>query len=243
MSLETNPTSKNTKELNAMTSKKLGASVLVFIYLIILPTIWVMPVHGANNQGFEWGVEIGDRFNYAYTSQDISTPTAPISASFDYYIDVIAVTEIPDDVDSTSPITLYSGSYEAHFANGTQMEIDYGYWYCMAIGNWDLAKDLMNVTLSSYFNVTWTDTATHFGVSAEQTNYIVTYVFKKSNGIIEQYMQEYFDNGELLLSIDIRYQEPDPVTTPDGFPPVYLLMGAGLGIVVIGLIVVFLRKN
>ncbi|MHA2385061.1 MAG: hypothetical protein ACXAEE_02495, partial [Candidatus Thorarchaeota archaeon] len=113
----------------------LKASLLATI--LILPLMLVAPVHAANNQGLEWGVESGDRFFYTYEYHYRET-----SFTDDFQVTVIELPAIPDNLGIDVEFVPYA-SYDMRWVNGSRL-IEYRPYEfpIIPIGNWDALTQL-----------------------------------------------------------------------------------------------------
>lgn len=130
--------------------------VLLTIFLVL--AIVISPVAAANNQGLQWAVASGDRFDGTISSEFPEEDS--VQESIYVLIDANPPT-IPDDITIMSQIPEVSG--KMYWANGTQVPGDpMGLGsYAVPTGNWSLLSSL--VEDAGYPGYEEINTATHWG--------------------------------------------------------------------------------
>ena len=148
-----------------------------------------------NEDGLYWGLDMGDKINYTYTTSMPDSPTIELNLT----VEIIFLPRIPDEITFPYQILLNEGSLYMFLENGTEIEQSYTYpMTAIAIGNWSLPHELDMLT---WFMLSgepeWIDNAQFWGFTVDE-NYgggrtITKYIFSKADGALEQYMVEYYD--------------------------------------------------
>ncbi|MFX0056034.1 MAG: hypothetical protein ACFFAX_08610 [Promethearchaeota archaeon] len=109
-------------------SKSLSFQLMAMLFVLCFA---VTPVSAANNQGLQWGVTVGSRFDYhEYTNSTIQDSPE----EKDFYVIIDSLPSIPDDINATSDLPDRPGATRFH-ENGTQIE-GASSWYVLPVGNW-----------------------------------------------------------------------------------------------------------
>lgn len=220
--------------------------LLTVLYMLILLT----PIVAAtSNQNLDWGVEIGDRFDFYFRYEDYYYPN--YSKEFDCYIIVESLPIIPDDISEVVHWTFFNASPDLglYFTNNTDM----GPWAAtlpqviLPIGNWVLWSSLLeDYESSSTFHFesinttetqsTWTWTHSSQFNSDELTGGEGTATFRKADGVLL-----YF-NSVGLNNMGNKYFEYE-ITQKSSIPRVWMYIAlAGMIVCIIALIIVYRKR-
>ncbi|MGY5874727.1 MAG: hypothetical protein RTU30_03180 [Candidatus Thorarchaeota archaeon] len=125
-----------------MNRKYLAIGIVLAISLFYVPT-----TQAATSQGLDWGVSIGDRFEFQVTLE--SSELTPHNESF--YLNVTDIPSIPDPLNNYTELPQLS--FSGLWANDTPMGeslllLSYAPTIAVPIGNWDLLFQLAE-------NMTW----------------------------------------------------------------------------------------
>lgn len=157
-----------------------GLSLMVF--LIISQT---SQVAAANNQGFEWGIAIDDRFDYEVKAT-YHNSTLDIDVDDTMYVVIDDLPTIADGITSLAQLTFLD--FSLYWENGTDMN---SFWkeiisvipfYLYPVGNWTLLETLY---MDSDPQAEVTQDASVFTISRTPTEtYNVTLTVLKSDGAL-----------------------------------------------------------
>lgn len=147
-----------------------------------------LPVTGsaATNQNLEWGVDVGNRFDYHFQSNEIESNCYLIVESLPAIQDDILKIDYMDFFNVTPRYTLY-------FANGT-----IAYWWMFDLtqliiptGNWNLWSSLVENRYGvGSINITETSTSWTWTLVSQRRDasiLVVSSTFRKSNGVLSYY--------------------------------------------------------
>ena len=215
---------------------------IILILVIALLSMSLGSVEAANSQGFEWGVDVGDRIDYSITYSQPSVTTDP-SGSYSIYVTIIALATIPEPVTAFWDVTAGSSAVEVYYANDTQIFMMP--WAIVAIGNWSLLTELYEAQMASTSTVT--ETATDW-ITTQELPYsggtMTTEIrFSKTDGAMNFYESKVLDGaGAITSSVNIvrRGYSTGLIGAID--PMLLLAIGAGGAIIVI-VAIVFMRKK
>ena len=198
-------------------------SILVLLFLVgVLPTTG----SGATNQGLEWGVDVGNRFDYHV--QDNNT-------GFDCYIIIESLPAILDGVSRIIHPTIFNVTpdMKLYSANGSVA----GWWewpltqLIVPTGNWSLWSALLGIFIADhpfvYNSINTTETAISWTWIANSYYDYPTLrsleevaTFRKSDGVLSYYQLTLFaTEGDKDYEFIIRQTDFFTQTGP------YLLLG------------------
>ena len=103
-----------------------------FIFLVV-----------ANDQGFVWGIEEGDRLDYRLTYTETNGSVVIASLDEEMYIVIETLPAIPDDIDGAEAPLLHAIA-SMYWQNGSDFDYVrvYDFFYVLPIGNWPLLTQL-----------------------------------------------------------------------------------------------------
>lgn len=172
-----------------------------FLLTVLCMFILLAPLAAVtSNQNLDWGVEIGDRFNFYFRYEDYYEPI--YSKEYDCYIVVESLPIIPDDINEVFSLQYFNESADlgVFLANGTDM----GPWSAhlpqmiLPVGNWILWSNLLedyeasstyhseSVNITETFSTwTWTHSSQYY--SDELTGEDGTATFRKTDGVLSYF--------------------------------------------------------
>ena len=227
-------------------NKTLVSILIVFCLIGLLPTLG----SAATNQGLEWGVEVGDRFDYHVRQNDYSQPA--YSFEFDCYFVVESLPTIQDNISEIIHPIIFNVTPDAnlYFANGTAANL----WksafpqMIVPVGNWSLWSVLLedyaaNTSLFHYDSINISETATSWTWIASsqfaETNQVSreeTATFRKSDGVLNNYhLISFYSYGDKKGEYRI--------TRAGYFPQLgtYLLL-VGFGVAIVAAVILYRKK-
>jgi hypothetical protein len=224
-------------------------------YLVLLLVVLILNmqhVAAQDLQGLGWGLEVGDQIEYTWTVTIQESPSSNIIAS---------VENITLEITDLGPISTSHFSWMGdlnyavkYFSNGSILtqSVD---WSAVPIGNWTLMEELLtgysqdpgldflDFTLSS---TTWRVESDHnHTITGQITN--TTYEYSVLDGAISYlYVQiwdhptEGYHETNELVRISPLPSSPPPIPVLD--PLVLAILGIAIGVVMIAIIIIKVRK-
>jgi hypothetical protein len=158
--------------------------------LFILSMAILVPPVVANNQGLEWGVDIGDRFYFHYFMEGDDYFMFPYIDEL-YFADVDGLDTVPDDIQLMGELP--NCYYSTYYLNGSiASESLFLLSLAMPIGNWTLLSEI--ISMGSPDDFTIIDTETEWGFEVEFTiTYTIDYTIKyyKTDGVLSLFALHY----------------------------------------------------
>jgi hypothetical protein len=215
---------------------------IILVLMLVLLSMSFGSVDAANSQGYEWGIDVGDRIDYRITYSQPSITTDPTGA-YDFYATVVSLPTIPEPVSSYFEITIGSSSVEFFYTNGTQIFMVP--WAALAIGNWTLTTELFEATTSP--TATLTETATDWIITQLPPSGSDTITqelrFSKTDGVLNYYDSTITSiSDEIVSSVRIVRDGYSPSIFGGLDPTLLLMIGAGAAIVVIVVVIIMKKK-
>ena len=227
----------------------------------------ISSVAAANNQGLEWGIGVGDRFDYDF---DVSyqNSTLDLVLTGEMYVIVNSLGDISDDVTSLPNIpigSLYIDSFTTYWSNGTVMD---DFWKSISfmgspfltypIGNWTLMTELFEAVMGTVV-VTQDATILNYTiVDVPTAGNLVTQVFQKSNGVPSYQLYDILW-GEATVDIEFTLTSSTTAstttatttttsgttgtTTGTGDSTLILILGGGAAVAVVIIVIVIMRRK
>ncbi|MGY5854558.1 MAG: hypothetical protein RTU92_13400 [Candidatus Thorarchaeota archaeon] len=126
------------------------------------------PVHAINNQNLDWGIDVGDVFEYTY-SEELPTgvlDTTVIRNEYDFNVTVVGLPILHDDIDERD-------DFEPRLNTHYELESDVTLptrirpiWTAYPIGNWPIITDIENSTQRLYYiNATFSESFSEWSVT------------------------------------------------------------------------------
>lgn len=226
----------------------LRLAVVACLVLFVLG-MSVVAVHGTTNQGLEWGVDPGQRFDYAVNFEfSVGTQTLRISGSI--YIIVGTLHEIADPVIHISELT--AGVYSTYWENDTEFDVELPImtspvFYLVPIGNWTLVTELHLDEYGDTITTGETDSAWWFeGTNAAAVVGTMRWVVEivKSDGALGyMYYSNERPDDQVSLTMEVIRADYEPQSRM-GLPPLVLMSLIGVGVLaVVAIGVVILRRR
>ena len=220
------------------------------LILLCILAIWTPLVNAASNQNLDWGVEVGNRFEYHFRYQDYNYPI--YDKEYDFYIVVESLPTIPNDInDVVSPYYFNSSiGLDELFANGTDMGpyADILPQMIVPTGNWALWTTLLedwesmsthhieSITVSESFS-TWTWTRVSQFDSTDLWGEDGTATFRKSDGVLTYFR----DTG--INGTGDKYFEYEVTLLDAGLPMEVFLAAGGVAVVLVVAVMILLKKR
>lgn len=219
-------------------------AIQLFSVILFITVIAATPVLAASNQGFEWGFEAGDKFNYTFQMHNYTGNSVLIDEKI--YLSITTLPTIPDDMTSWNDIPVVNMA--AKWANGTDM----GFIVLIFIAAERIAVPIGNYTLLTEFinakaNYDVIDDSLFWGFEHDLAlsnglKMTIHVDFLKSDGMLAHYTVTNF-NGTTKYS--------DVTVIREGLPAGGDIVGLlkdnalyiGAAIVVIGAVYCFARRK
>jgi len=137
---------------------------LMILSLALIGMFLFAHAEAATSQGLEWGLEVGDQYNYDYVVTDINNETLMEEV---IHFFVTTIPSIPDIMNSWNELPIIE--VDITWANGTLMEeiiLEYLLYtmnveFVLPIGNWTFLTYLYEET--AHFDATISDNSSYWG--------------------------------------------------------------------------------
>lgn len=220
----------------------LSGIVLAFILFIAQAT----NAAAINDQGLQWGINVGDRFDY-HVELDFSSSTANVSIDDMMYVIAKELNAIPDHAMVLSDLTVFSlslGSYTTFWQNSTLMDSlwldvigSMNPFVVYPIGNWSLLTQILEDAAPAVTTQT-TTTMNYSLIDYPVAGNVHETVFLKSNGvpISHVYIRTWDSEKTLLMNLTL-------MQTPSGtnVPPILILGSTFACILLVAAVIVHRR--
>ncbi len=220
----------------------LRKQVLSIIAVTLAVAICTSSVVAVTNQGFTWGISVGQRLDYDYYRErsffnDTRFEDYSSIKDIQFYNIIESLPAISDDIESWGDLP-DTPNRTCYYANGTEPTFPY-IWYVIPIGNWDLIIDLWigsGVNESEIvdtpqfvgYNSTWS-------LDGGNMTFIYAEIYSRSTGVLHT-LQQYYPMESLITQTEV-------VLIPsDDIPVIYILAAGGIVSVVLVVIVLMKRK-
>ncbi|MFW9974112.1 MAG: hypothetical protein ACFFDQ_02440 [Candidatus Thorarchaeota archaeon] len=234
---------------------------MLAVVVISLIAMNLGSVEAATSQGFEWGIDVGDRIDYQISYSQPTIVTDP-AGTYVFYVNVTTLPTIPDPATLHWDISIGGSSVQFFYTNGT--ELFNMAWGAYAIGNWSLASELYETThtddMTSETTTDWT-TSRSIPYGGDQT--MTTEMrFSKTDGAMNYYNSTITNNADGLVASFVRITrsgynpgtDSTTVTTSTSTttsttgtnvgtidPTLLITLGAGGAVLII--VILFLKKR
>lgn len=210
----------------------------------------VVPVSAATSQGLEWGITVGDQWNYDMTATDEGT----VTDTEVMYMEVTSRPTIANIISDWTELPVSTSMLDITWANGTSLGwggliFIFMFFVCdqfiVPIGNFTFLTELYE---TSIFNATIFDRGGYWGgeVSEEWlgVTYEVTVDFLKEDGMLAHYMFDMKNStsNALFGSFELVRQGLPSFDIVALLQENIILVAAGVGVVLILAIVCLRRK-
>ena len=221
---------------------------IILVLVLSLLSMNLGSVEAANSQGFEWGVDVGDRIDYTISYYQPSVTTDP-EGEYDAYATVVSLPAIPESVTTFSEINQGAPAVEYYYTNGTQIFMVS--WSIVAIGNWSLATELFEAQMSAWGNVTETETDWIMKqILSYSGDNVLTHDLRhsKTDGVMNYYYSAITNpEEEVISSLSIVRSGYNPSTssgtTIGEIDPILLLSLGAVGAFIVIVAVIIIRKR
>ncbi|MFW9910354.1 MAG: hypothetical protein ACFFEF_17500 [Candidatus Thorarchaeota archaeon] len=225
-------------------------SLNILLGLLIVTIILFAQTAGVsaiNDQGFVWGIEVGNRFDYNI-KMDYHSSTTNVSTDDKMYVIVNELNTIPDHVTQLSDLTIFSlalDSYTTYWENGTIMD---DLWFdvldvanpfsAYPVGNWSLLAQIFED--ASPVVITQNTTMMNCSlVDFPVVGNVHETIFLKSSGVPHSvlYIRTWDSEANIHLNLTM-------IQTPTGTVDIILalVIGGGVLVTVVALVVIIRRK-
>ena len=224
----------------------------------------ISSVAAANNQGLEWGIEVGDRYDFDF---DVSyhNSTFDLDLTGEMYVVVNLVGDISDDIVALMNIpiaSLYLGTFTVYWSNGTVMD---DFWLGIPfmgttflyypIGNWTLMAELFEDAFPT--GVTQdTSILNYTVVDVPAAGNVMSQVFQKSNGVASS-MRSHVTWSDTTADVEFTLTSSTTVTTTTtttttsgttgttgtGDTTLILILGGGAAVAIVVIVIVMMRRK
>jgi hypothetical protein len=167
-------------------NSRLNRAIVSLLILFLLGSSLPAAGSAATNQNLEWGVEVGNRFDYHFQSNEMES---------NCYLIVESLPAIQDDISEIDYLDFFNVTpgYTLYFVNGT-----IAWWWMFDLtqliipsGNWNLWSSLVeNRYGAGSINITETSTSWMWTSVSQQhgaSMLIISATFQKSNGVLSYY--------------------------------------------------------
>ena len=192
--------------------------IMLPILVIMILAIPILPAQAANNQGLEWGVEIGDRFDYD-VNLTYHNATYDLTIDQGMYVIIDYLPVIPDNVSTAAQISFLG--FTTYYDNGTEMT---SVWrdvlmlvpfYLLPIGNWTLITELYDANMPPG-EIYQDEAILRTSVTIGDTYSIIEDIFKSDGSLA--YLRWQWERTFPAASIDLTliqegYSVPTETTT------------------------------
>ena len=211
-------------------------------------------VSAATSQGLEWGIVVGDQWNFDITA----TEEGVTELDEVIYMEVLERPTIPNIVADLSELPFDDLELNITWANGTSLEWSYLIFiflliaspsFIFPIGNYTLLTELYNA--DSFYNGTVSDTGSYWAIdfndfkmselSNESADIHVDYL--KADGALAHWTVTTSNTTMVLGSINMVRQGLPGLDVISWIRENLLLVGVGVGIIVILGAVVCMRRK
>jgi len=201
-------------------------------------------VYAANNQSLEWGVSANQRFDYNLYVEHNSESIGYIyesGSNIRYYLVVESLPTIPDDIDHDD--VPYAPQFDCYYLNGTEISFEFSSviaWDARPIGNWDLLIDFwLDTPVINETDIINTQDLVgyNYTTSFENRTTLKTMLYSKVNGVLHTFRMGFFNETHP------EYYSLREVTLVAGGDASVLYIGAAVGIAVVVVLVIFMRRR
>ncbi len=230
-------------------SLKILLEISLVIIILFSQTISVTAI---NDQGFTWGIEVGDRFDYNIKIEYHSS-TMNVSIDDKMYVIVDELNAIPDHVTQLSDLTIFSlalDSYTTYWENGTIMD---DLWFdvldvanpfsAYPVGNWSLLAQIFED--ASPVVITQNTTMMNCSlVDYPVPGNVHETVFMKSSGAPHSvlYIRTWDSGTTIHLDFSIIHTPTETGTSTGEIDNILVLLAGG-GVLIIVVVVIIIRRK
>lgn len=196
--------------MNRRRSYSFGVLLVLIVSIQVFGSPLVLPVTAANDQGFEWSVEIGSIFNYTLKSNIYAQSSIP-PGDYHIYFNLTSLPILEDNITSIDDFRInFLYHYDMYFQNGTRQPFGYYPFMILPTGNWTMMQLIWNDFMHESGTITWINTTTDWGFILESANGDLTskgmQVFSKMNGLILLYFTTKYRSSVQEDYIEFRYE-------------------------------------
>ncbi|MFW9843762.1 MAG: hypothetical protein ACFFEV_04235 [Candidatus Thorarchaeota archaeon] len=224
----------------------------------------VANVAAANNQGLEWGIHVGDRFDYDF-QMSVHNSTFDLELTGEMYIVVNLVHSISDDIEALMNFatpSLALESFVTYWSNGTLMDDLWTSIRFMATpfiayptGNWSLITHLFEDAAPTAVIAQDTSILNYTVEDSPTTDDVISYILQKSNGVATSTFWN-VTWGETTIHLETTLTSSTTATTSttttsgttgttseNGDSSLILMLGGGTAVVIVVIAIVFMRRK
>ncbi len=240
------------------------SKILVGVSIVtIILFAQISGITAANNQGLEWGIDVGDRFDYDVKVEFHNT-SFDLSIDSEMYMIINALSEIPDDVTSGGQLAIFGlgiNSYTTYWENGTIMdsvwlnEANYGSpLIAYPVGNWILLTEIFQDSLPSAIITQDETILNHTVVDIPNPGNVHKMVFLKSFGIPQSQFYNVTWGSETTVFVELTLTSWTTVgdtttsgttgtTVGEGDNTLLLILGVGTAVVIVIVVILIMRRR
>lgn len=160
-----------------------------------------------------------------------------VHSNIDYYIVVNEIIPIPSDLNSTSFWT--RPEYSTYFMNNTLVQPFNYKWFCLPVGNWELVSEIVFYDSGGGdFELINNDTMIGYYFSSDFMDYNYSELYLKDCGALA-YLYSYSNISGIPNVQEITILD---YTTSNTLLPI-LAIGGAIGVVVVAILIVRMRKT
>ncbi|MGY5877353.1 MAG: hypothetical protein RTU30_16490 [Candidatus Thorarchaeota archaeon] len=217
-------------------NKQLYIKLSLLLVVVLLPN----PVLAVNNQNLDWGIEVGDTYQYTYTeiipSDDLFTTV--IERNYEFNITVVGLPFLHDDIDERTDFEPRLNTHYEIETDDTLPTRIRQIWTAYPVGNWPVITSIENSTQRLYYdNATFSETPSDWSVTWVYDALFFEEVFilkiSKSSGVLNQALVER-KNKQTGVGLSAEIRNNDLPASPD----VWDYVGWGIILGSIGIIAV-----
>jgi hypothetical protein len=236
----------------------LGISI-VFIILLTQTS----SVAAVTDQGLEWGIEVGDRFDYNVEVEFHNT-TMDLIIDDEMYVIINELPTIADHITSGAQLPMLHlaiNSYTTYWDNGTVMDslwldiLNIGIpFMCYPIGNYSLLTELFEASPATTIITQNTTIMNYTVVDQPYSGNVHTMVFQKSNGAPVSTLFNGTWNSVASVHVDLALIQSTTITTTTasgttgtttgiGDSNLILILGGATAVVIVVFAIVIIRRK
>ncbi|MFX0108346.1 MAG: hypothetical protein ACFE7R_08685 [Candidatus Hodarchaeota archaeon] len=216
----------------------IGKIALLLCSFLVMSTAIIST---ASNQDLEWGIEVGDTFDYTFAVDSTVDGVSSIPSE-DFTLEVLSLETIPDDIDSFSDFSGFAPTFEGSVIGDTSLLGIYSMYleWAFPIGNWALLSDVYDDIFNPSHIVDRVDT---WGLQLSPNDvdyyYDINVKWSKTDGMLNFFDMRFEENnGDGIIS----YRITRAGLVVGGLEPVILTVAA-IAVVGVFALVIFLKKR
>jgi len=214
----------------------LKRKLLITIAVAISIAICTSSVVAATNQNLQWGMSVGQRFDYNFI-REVHNYNDTETWDLRFYNIVGDLPVISDNIDTWGKFPA-TPNRTCYLENGTQGTFPY-IWYAIPIGNFDLIIDLWIGSGVNESEIVDTPLLVGYNCTSSwdggNTTHIYAEIYSKSSGVLDTY--------QAVNQFETFSSSVEIVLIPgDDMLPVYIAVAGGVVLIVLVSVVLIKRR-